>query len=105
MKQGEVRGVGKLKATKFVHSEPADCIVLFWLAILHRTEPGATNPHSEVQAIVRMGLPKNGLSVDISKMDAELLAELSPKCVGPALARFDVSAREVPDIRVPTPSG
>ena len=105
LKQGEVRGVGKLKAAEFVHSEPADCIVLFWLAILHPTDPGATNPHGEVQAIVRIGLPKDGLSVDISKMDAELLAELSPECVGPALPRFDVTAREVPDIRIPTPSG
>lgn len=105
LKHGEVRGVGKLKAAEFVHSEPADCIVLFWLAIVHRTDPGATNPHGEVQAIVRIGLPKDGLSVDTSKMDAEFLAELSPECVGRALARFDVTAREVPDIRIPAPAG
>ena len=105
LKQGAVRRVGKLKATELVQSEPPDCIVLFWLAILHRPDPRATNPHSEVQAMARIGPPKDGRSVDISKMDAELLAELSPECVGPALARFDVTAREVPDIRIPTPSG
>jgi hypothetical protein len=38
-------------------------------------------------------------------MDGEFLAELSPECVGRTLARLDVTAREVPDIWIPTPTG
>jgi hypothetical protein len=105
LKHGQVQAVGELKAAEFVHSEPADGIVLFQLAILYWATPGDAYPHSEVQAVAGVGLPKNGLSVDISEVNGEFLTELSPECVRWALARLDVTAREVPDIWIPLPTG
>lgn len=83
--------------------EPPHGVMLLRLQIRDAVPPAARDPHSEVQADLRIDLVQDGAALNALKLGPQFLGYLPPERVLGALAGQDMTTREVSHVRVPPP--
>lgn len=100
----QVRRVSEPEPIKLPRLEPADDVMLFWLAVRHGPPPAPRDPHRQIQTGLRDDPVQHGAAIDALKLSPQLLGHLPPERILGPLARLDMTTREVPHIRKPPPA-
>ena len=101
--QAEVGRVSESKPAELSLPEPSDGVMLFRLQVRDAASPTARDPHGEVQVGLRVDSVQDGAALGALQFGPQLLSYLPPQRVLGVLARQDVTAGEVPHVRVPPP--
>lgn len=102
--QAQVGRVSEGELAELPLPEPADGVMLLRLQVRDAAPPAARDPHSEVQAGLRIDLVQDGAARDALKLGPQFLGHLAPERIFWTLTRLDVTARDVPHVWVPPPA-
>jgi hypothetical protein len=99
----QVSRVSEAEPIKLLRAKPADGVVLFWLQVRDSAPPAARDPHGEIEAGLRIDPAQHRVTLNALKLSPQLLGHLPPECTLRILTWPEVTAREVPHVRIPPP--
>ena len=101
--QAQVGRVSEAERAELLFPEPADGVVFLPLQVRDAAPPVTRDPHGQVQAGLRIDLVQDGAALNALELGSQFLGYLPPERVLGMLAGQDMTAREVPHVRVPPP--
>ena len=99
----QIRGVSQFEPLYLGGSEPADGVVLVRLHVRNITPPAARDPHSEIQAALRIDTVQDGVAVNAFKLHSQLFGHFPPERIQRAFTRLDMTSGKVPHVWIPPP--
>ena len=99
----QIRGVSQFEPLYLGGSEPADGVVLVRLHVRNITPPAARDPHSEIQAALRIDTVQDGVAVNAFKLYSQLFGHFPPERIQRAFTRLDMTSGKVPHVWIPPP--